>query len=191
MSLPPNEPRRKLHTRTIVMEGFERADGLFDIEARLSDTKAYDVDHPQRGYMRSGTFWHDMLLRLTVDEQYNVRDIHVSTEAAPYADCATVAPAYQALIGANLARGFRKAVNEAVGAAKGCTHLRELLMPVATTAFQTIMGRAAGFPPPEEQDPNGPEPIFLGSCKAWAPDSPQMKRYFPMFYRKKEKAEQT
>lgn len=191
MSLPPSNPRRKLHTRTIVMEGFEREDGLFDIDARLSDAKGYDVDHPARGYMPVGTFWHDMLLRLTVDEKYNVRDIHVSTEAAPYADCFTVAPAYQALIGANLARGFRKAVNKAVGAAKGCTHLRELLMPLATTAFQTIMGRAVGFPPPEAQHPNDPAPIFFGTCKAWAPDSLQMKQYFPVFFEKKTKAEQT
>ena len=34
--------------------------------------------------------------------------------------------------------GWRRAVNEAVGGTKGCTHLKELLMPAATVAFQTL-----------------------------------------------------
>jgi hypothetical protein len=34
MSLPAPAPRRHLHTRVISCEGYEREDGLFDIEAR-------------------------------------------------------------------------------------------------------------------------------------------------------------
>ena len=38
---PPQ--RRRLHVRRVTYEGFERADGLFDIEAHLVDTKDHDI----------------------------------------------------------------------------------------------------------------------------------------------------
>ena len=43
MPLPPPAPRDLKHTRTIVCQGYEREDGLWDIEARLTDTKPRDI----------------------------------------------------------------------------------------------------------------------------------------------------
>ncbi|HVC12202.1 MAG TPA: DUF2889 domain-containing protein, partial [Burkholderiales bacterium] len=140
MSLSSPAPRQHLHTRTIRCEGFQRDDGLFDIEAHIIDTKTYAVDEPYRGRREAGQHMHDMQLRLTVDRQMTVRDIEVATNEAPYDPCFTVAPAYKALVGAKIGGGWRRAVNEAVGGTRGCTHLRELLMPAATVAFQTIGG---------------------------------------------------
>lgn len=34
-------PRRLAHTRQIVCSGYVRDDGLYDIEARMTDTKDY------------------------------------------------------------------------------------------------------------------------------------------------------
>ena len=39
----PAAPRRRLHTRRITFEGFQREDGLFDIDARLTDVKDQDL----------------------------------------------------------------------------------------------------------------------------------------------------
>jgi hypothetical protein len=42
MPLPaPAVDRSASHTRQIVCEGFERADGLYDIDGWLTDTKAF------------------------------------------------------------------------------------------------------------------------------------------------------
>jgi len=43
MSPPESKPvaREKLHHRSVVCQGFKRADGLWDIEAELVDTKTY------------------------------------------------------------------------------------------------------------------------------------------------------
>src|SRR6185503_19700597 len=46
MSLSAPAPRRHLHTRSITCEGFARDDGLWDIEARIVDTKTYRVEEP-------------------------------------------------------------------------------------------------------------------------------------------------
>jgi hypothetical protein len=176
MSLPAPAARRHLHTRTIKCEGFERDDGLYDIEARIIDQKTYAVEEPYRGHRAPGEHVHDMQLRLTLDRTMTVRDVEVATNHAPYAPCPEVAPAYKALVGAKIGGGWRKAVAEAVGRTKGCTHITELLMPVATVAFQT-MGNWKSSPQGEEK------PHFIDGCKAWASDGPVVQRLFPMHFR--------
>lgn len=176
MSLSPPAPRRHLHTRTIQCQGYERDDGLFDIEAQIIDQKAYDVDEPYRGHRPAGAHVHDMQVRLTLDRAMTVRAIEATTNHAPYDICPGVAPAYQRLVGAKIGAGWRKAVTEAVGRTKGCTHITELLMPMATVAFQT-MGNWKSSP----QD--GAKPHFIDGCHAWASDGPVVKRLFPLHYR--------
>ncbi len=191
MSLSSPAPRRHLHTRTIHCEGFQRDDGLWDIEARIIDRKTHNTVEPFRGPREAGAHVHDMQLRLTLDRDMVVKDIEVSTNEAPYDPCFTVAPAFKALIGAKVGGGWRRAVNEAVGGTKGCTHVKELLMPVATVAYQT-MGSW-----PKEADARGEakpvalpgkaaaKPYFLDGCKAWSSDGPVVAKLYPMHHVKR------
>lgn len=190
MSLPPAVARHHIHTRSIICKGFERDDGLYDIEATIVDDKPVAVEFPKRGRIEAGVPLHSMQLRLTIDDALQVHDIEINTDAAPQSTCFTVAPAYKALIGANLGRGFRRAVEAAVGGTKGCTHLRELLMPLASAAFQTLAGKPKQMKKfsAEGLGPDAPVPFFIDACKAWARDGASVKEYFPMFYRKKEEA---
>ncbi|MEK6243138.1 MAG: DUF2889 domain-containing protein [Pseudomonadota bacterium] len=188
MSLPDPVSRRHLHTRTIRCEGFERDDGFYDIEAQIIDTKAYDTDEPYRGLRKAGAHVHDMQVRLTLDRGMTVRGIEVTTNHAPYDVCPSVAPGYQALIGAKIGGGWRKAVTEAVGRTRGCTHITELLMPMATVAFQTMGSWKSGpdvVSEPASSEP-GQKPYFIDACKAWAADGPVVQRLFPMHYRARD-----
>jgi hypothetical protein len=195
MSLPNPAPRRHLHTRTIRCEGFAREDGLWDIEARIIDTKTHGTVEPFRGARQAGAHVHDMALRLTLDRDMVVKDIEVTTNEAPYAPCFTVAPAYKGLIGAKIGAGWRRAVNESVGGTKGCTHLKELLMPAATVAFQTMGswpkegetgGQVGGEvkPVPLKGDPAA-RPYFLDGCKAWSSGGEVVAKLYPMHYVKR------
>jgi hypothetical protein len=187
MSLPEPAARRHLHTRTIKCEGFERDDGLYDVEARIIDQKTYPTHEPYRGLREPGMHVHDMQLRLTLDRAMTVRDIEVTTNDAPYAPCPSVAPAYKGLVGAKIGGGWRKAVAEAVGRTKGCTHITELLMPAATVAFQTIGSwpRAGAVATEERPDESPQKPYFIDGCRAWASDGEVVKRLFPLHYRGK------
>jgi hypothetical protein len=185
VALSAPAPRRHVHTRRIHCEGFEREDGLWDIEARIIDTKTHKTVEPYRGEREAGAHVHDMVLRLTLDREMVVRDIEVSTNEAPYQPCFTVAPAYKGLIGAKIGGGWRKAVNEAVGGTKGCTHLKELLMPAATVAYQT-MGSWPKEPDAEGQarpvtlhGKQAARPYFIDGCKAWAADGEVVAKLFP------------
>ena len=185
MSLSPAAPRRHLHTRNITCEGYARDDGLWDIEARIVDTKTYEVEEPYRGLRRPGMHVHDMQVRLTLDREMVVRDIEVTTNDAPYDVCPSVAPSYKALIGAKVGGGWRRAVAEAAGKTKGCTHVTELLMPAATVAFQTMGSWPKGGEVATEAEPDlhRKKPYFIDGCKAWASDGPVVKKLFPLHYR--------
>lgn len=186
MSLPPPAPRRHLHTRSIVCEGFKRDDGLWDIEARIVDTKTFAYREPFRGLRKPGEHVHDMTVRLTLDDGMMVRDIAVTMGDHPYASCVDALPAYRGLVGKRVGLGWRRAVQEAVGGVKGCTHVRELLFPMATVAFQTIVGwkEDEGADHLPEHTDDAEQPHFVDGCKAWAADGPVVAKLYPKFARK-------
>lgn len=178
MPLPAPAEREPLHRRTIDLRGYRRADGLFDIEARLIDTKGYAVDNRWRGRLDPGTPIHDMWLRLTVDDGLSVVAVAAATDAAPFAVCAAVTPAFEQLVGLTIGPGWRREVAKRLGGVHGCTHLVELLAPLATTALQTIAPLKERAASPAQQRP----PRHLDSCHALRRDGPVVREHYPMWY---------
>lgn len=176
MPLSPPAPRQKLHTRAIVLEGFRREDGLFDIEARLDDTKTYPFANEDRGEIAPGEKLHGMLMRLTIDEDMVVVACEANTEFGPYTVCPAITPNFANLAGLRIGPGWTRRVKEVVGGVKGCTHLVELLGPMATVAFQTLVvvrrKKAAVA--------SGP-PALLNTCHAYAADGPVVARRWPAY----------
>jgi hypothetical protein len=137
--LSPAAPRAQLHTRQVLCTGWEREDGLFDVEGRLSDVRARDQDGSRGAVPRkAGDPIHFMSLRLTLDDRFTVVAAEACTHQAPFPDCHEVGGLYERLVGLQIRAGFVRAVKERFGDALGCTHLTELLGPMATTAFQSI-----------------------------------------------------
>ena len=176
-------PRTHVHTRNVEFRGYRREDGLWDIEAELTDTKTYTHKTPDRGILQSGEPLHGMAIRLTVDDAMKINAIEVRMPAAPFPECQQAKPPMSRLIGCTLGRGWRKAIEQALGGTQGCAHLRELLFNMATAAYQTIphyrhhLRRLAGLPEPVPKRP----PPHLGQCLAWDFDGPVVKRRWPQF----------
>jgi hypothetical protein len=138
--------RRHVHTRSIVCEAFEREDGLWDVEANMTDVKAYDVDRA-----RAGEPLHDMWVRLTLDTALVIHGVESVMDAFPRGVCPHAVDPMQELVGVKIGAGWQAEVRKRIGGALGCTHLRELLAPMATTAMQAMGGvlrsRGGGQPP--------------------------------------------
>src|ERR1700754_4725190 len=81
MPLSKAKPRRAMHTREVICRGYLRDDGLWDIEGSITDVKAYSVPDSQTV---AGEPVHHMLMRLTIDNDFVVHDVEVSTEAGPH-----------------------------------------------------------------------------------------------------------
>ena len=180
MPLSPSQtPRRHLHTRQIELNGYQREDGLFDVEARLADTKTYPFELQDRGPIEPGEPLHGMAMRMTVDDTLTIVAFEAATDYSPYSICPEIAPNYARLAGLQIRAGFLRAANERVGGVHGCTHLRELLQQMATVAFQTLYSQRAGQ---AAKRPPSSKPPLLNSCYAYRDDGPIVARNWPEFY---------
>jgi hypothetical protein len=168
----------------VVYRGYDREDGLWDIEAELIDIKPYTFELPAEGPYPAEEPIHRLSIRLTVDDRMVIRDLATSLDAVPHAECEQSPVNMSALIGSTLGAGWRKVIEQHLGRTRGCTHLREMLFNMATAAFQTIPSgtwhrrQAQGLPPTELTQP----PPYLGQCMTWAFDSPTTERIYPMFF---------
>ena len=181
MPLSPPDPREPIHLRRIECRGFRRADGLWDIEGRLTDEKAYAFDTEYRGRMEPGDPVHSMAIRVTVDDRLTIRAIEAATDSAPFPVCGEVPPRFEALVGLRMGSGFTRRLTERLGGVHGCTHLVEMMRPIATTAFQTIMPIRARERAARGDADKGPPPV-INTCHAFASDGPIVHRHWPDHY---------
>lgn len=177
MPLPPPAAREPLHHRAISISGHRRADGLFDIEGHLLDTKSYGFENADRGRIEPGEALHGLWLRLTIDETMLIQACEAAMDDTPYTICPGAAPNFARLAGLRIGPGFNRAVAERVGGVHGCTHLREMLAQMATVAYQTlsVLRRQRER---EQIDP-ARRPAQVGTCHAYAADSPVTARRWP------------
>lgn len=181
MPLPTPKARTLKHTRTVECKGYEREDGLWDIEGHLVDTKTYVHSRRDGGRERKpGDPVHDMWLRLTIDLDLKIHDVEAVTESSPYEGCGSITPNFKRLIGLTIGAGWRKAISERVGGIEGCTHLVELLGPLGTTAFQAT-GRAREAHN-ASKPATGKKPYQINSCHTYRDDSPAVLERWPEFY---------
>ena len=95
MPLPQPKSRRHLHTRAIDYRGYQREDNLWDIEAHMTDTKTYPISNSWRGQLDVGEPLHEMLIRITIDDEFFIQDVWTKTENSPFEICPEIAPAYK------------------------------------------------------------------------------------------------
>ena len=176
MPLSAPVPRKTSHIRRVTYQGYEREDGLWDMEAELHDSKAHDMpSFRHQGVRLAGDPIHHLWLRVTIDRQLVVHALEAAMDAHPLQDCPQARPALQGMVGACMARGWRQAIAQHMGGVASCTHLRELLFNMATAAFQTLPAAFGGG------DPDTP-PRHLGQCTGWDFEGNGVKEYFPQFY---------
>lgn len=186
--MPLSKPtlRKLLHTRQIQCCGYQRDDGLWEVEAHMADTKTYGFPNLYRGEVQAGEPVHDMWLRVVFDDRMRIVEVEAKTDAGPFRICPEINVAFKALEGLVMGPGWKQLVRARVGGVKGCTHLVELLDPLATTAFQTFYGakskaiREGKFATSEKEQ----RPFLLNSCHAYAEDGEVVKELYPKFHKK-------
>ena len=176
--------REELHFRRIDMRGYRRSDGLFEVEGRVTDRKPHDFT-PWSGDRKvpANEPIHDMGVRLVYDATLCVHDVATFTSAAPYGHCPEGGRALKSLIGLRMVSGWSREVKSRLRGAASCTHLMELLIPMATTAFQSLS--ALGLTRVERFDVTG-RPVKIDSCYAYGATRELVRRRWPEYYRPSE-----
>jgi hypothetical protein len=170
-----------MHTREVACSGYRRTDGLWDIEARMTDRKGYFVQNDHRTVDAGGLF-HDMALRVTVDDTLLIHEIDACIDAGPHRICPSVAPNFQRLVGLRIEAGFGSELRRRLGGVHGCTHLVELFGPLATTAIQTVHPLRRGL----SGEDGVARPAQIDTCHALAASGEVVARYWPLFHRRVE-----
>ena len=175
--------RRHVHTRSIKVEAYARDDGLWDLEAVLTDTKARDF-LLATGIRPVGEPVHDLMLTVTIDTQLNIVAAEAQSRSVPYpGQCESIEPDYSKLIGLNLLKDFRKAVLARLAGVSGCTHLTELAGVLPTAAVQAFAGEV--FRTHESARQNEEiKPWQLDRCHALRTDGPAVAQFYPRWVRR-------
>jgi hypothetical protein len=177
------ERRRLMRRRSVECVGYLRNDGLWEVEARLVDTKPFAQRDRYRGELKAGDPVHDIALRLAVDDRMTIIEAETTMRATPYPTCIEVEPILQRLVGERIGKGWRELVRQKIGRLETCTHLSELLGPAVTALFQTMSyGKTPeGGSSMDHQRAAGERPFFIGGCHSWRTDGPIVAEMFPQF----------
>ena len=174
--------RRHVHTRSIKVDAYARDDGLWDLEATLTDTKSRDFVLAT-GLRPVGEPVHDMTLTVTIDTEFNVIATRVGSRSVPYpGHCESIGPDYSKLVGLNLLQNFRKLAQQRLGGVNGCTHLTELATVLPTAAIQAFAGEV--FRSHESaRAGDDTKPSQLDRCHALRTDGPAVAQFYPRWHR--------
>ncbi|MBU9309123.1 DUF2889 domain-containing protein [Burkholderia multivorans] len=174
--------REPLHTRQITFEGFRRSDGLFEIEGYLTDRKPHDFAPPSspRVVPANGPI-HDLGLRVVFDLDMIVHQVETFIRAYPYRECPGGGATLQALVGLRIGAGWSGEVRKRLPPGDTCTHLREILIPLATAAIQTV-NPLRSQTLLDATDASG-KPLKIDSCFAYGASRELVLQRWPAFHR--------
>ncbi|WP_433705336.1 DUF2889 domain-containing protein [Paraburkholderia sacchari] len=174
--------REPLHVRHIAFEGFRRSDGLFEIEGCLTDRKSHDFTPPSGPRtVPAGEFIHDIGLRVVFDLDMIVRAVGTFIRAYPYRECPGGGASLEALVGLRIGAGWSSEVRKRLPPGETCTHLREILIPLATAAIQTVNPlRSQSLL--DATDADG-RPLKIDSCYAYGASREVVLQRWPTFHR--------
>lgn len=178
---PEDVTREELHHRQIDMRGYRRSDGLFEARAHLTDRKSHDFTPPSGSRTVPATSpIHDLGVALVFDRDMVVRDVSTFISAHPYAQCQGGGESLQALIGLRISAGWNSEVRKRLPSCDTCTHLKELLGPLASTAFQTMVTQR---PHSLDTRDSAGKPVKIDSCYAYGASREIVKVLWPDYHR--------
>ena len=114
------------------------------------------------------------------DECPHCAAVEAVTDYSPFPGCPRIIERFQQLVGLYIVHGWTRQVKDLFAGVQGCTHLTELLAPIATTAFQVIITHKTGD---GMKHTDTQKPGHLNSCHMLAEDSEIVAERWPQFYR--------
>lgn len=171
-----------IHHRRLDLHFRRRADGLYEAEGRLVDVKGQafrrqlaTADTP------AGTPVHDIVVRLVLDDTLLVHEAHAEMRVTPFGVCRGAADTLAPLEGLRIGPGWNRRVRELLAGRASCTHIVELLGPLATTALQGLAPqRLARLLDPANEAQQREK---VDSCFAYAAEREVVAQLWPHLHR--------
>jgi hypothetical protein len=179
--LAPDPDLPLLHTRGYDVRSFRISENALLLRGSVVDRKPPGWFIPED---LEPLDLHHIAVDLTLSfPEMVITAIDVQFEAFPQIYCDEIIPAYDALVGLSITRGFVKTVKEMFGGPRGCSHVGALLQAMAPVAIQSIWsmqvvnkqhdGRSATPMAATTAERIGPS---RNTCHVWADEGPLIPR---------------
>lgn len=170
--------REELHHRQLDLRFYHLSNGHYEVTGRVIDTKTYPFRlQLATEDLPAGSPVHDIEVRLVVDEALTVQDASAQMRATPFGICRGAQQTLTPLIGLKIAAGWNKKVRDLLGGTSSCTHIMELLGPMATTVLQGVAPkRIAEIDLPENE---AMRKAKVNSCFAYSEEREVVARLWP------------
>jgi len=166
-----------VHKREIKIGIHKCCGDMWLIQGHLQDIRGRDVPLWDGGVRRAGTPLHEITARLAVDPTLTILAADANIAAAPIPGiCEGIAPDYSRLKGVCITAGFRRELGRLFGGLKGCAHITELIVSMASVAVQAVGSET-------EKATDAEKPRKLDACHALDTTGPVVKCLYPKWYR--------
>jgi hypothetical protein len=164
--------KRKIHSRNIEVSTFETDTDDLIVEGILKDNlliSHYDTS----GEKRPPTTVHHMLVRMLIKTaSFEISDIEVEMPAFPHTGCDETAKTLDQIKGMKIAPGFTEKIKDMLGGAQSCSHLKTLVLSMASAAVQGFWVHRTKTRESGGKTPDLMHRYVVDTCWVWRKDGP-------------------
>jgi len=177
-----------IHSRNITTKTYELRRNELLVEGVLEDVRLFPSQlYGARKTIDAGTV-HRIVVRLSISlPETLITAAEAEMETVPSEICRQVRGIVTKLIGIRINRGFTKIVKEMIGGRKGCLHMTNLILAMASAAIQ---GQWAYYARMRDESlaqlPEADLTVVADSCWLWRTDGD----YYNHIVRRMEKQEE-
>lgn len=168
--------RKKIHSRNIEVSTFETDTADLVVEGVLKDDfliSRYDAS----GEKRPPNTVHHMVVRMLFETaSFQIKDIEVEMPVFPHKGCDETAKSLDQIKGMKIAPGFTEKVKNMLGGTKGCSHLKTLVLSMASAAVQGFWVHRTKTPNSGGKTPDLMHRYVVDTCWVWRKDGPLARR---------------
>ena len=167
---------RKIHTRNIEVSTYETDTEDLIVEGILKDHLLIS-HYDSSGEKRPPKTIHHMVVRMLIGAaSFHIDDIEVEMPAFPHKGCDETAKSLGQIKGMNIAPGFTDKVKNMIGGTQSCSHLKTLVLSMASAAVQGFWVHRTKAPGRSGKTPDLMNRYVIDTCWVWRKNGPLVRR---------------
>jgi len=167
---------RKIHSRNIQVSTYETDTEDLIVEGILKDDLLIP-HYDSYGENRPPNTVHHMVVRMLIGTaSFQIDDIEVEMPVFPHKGCDETAKSLDRIKGMKIAPGFTDKVKNMLGGTQSCSHLKTLVLSMASAAVQGFWVHRTKDRGSPGKTPDLMNRYVVDTCRVWRKDGPLAQR---------------
>lgn len=183
------EKRDLIYRRSITVDTYEVGENEIIVEGRLRDERFFPFVIYSANITRDGGVIHDIVVSMSISlPDLRIKHIESQMPTVPLEGCHEIKDAVKRLEDLSIKQGFTSEVKHKLGKTRGCLHMVNLVLSMASAAVQgmwayyTRKREDAGTRFPKTLDGS----LMFDSCWMWRKEGPIAQRFRERFGKKND-----